>query len=50
MVDDRRISNRNDVVAEMATTEPYKEIIKELEKKKKQTSVKSNSVSSNTRH
>jgi hypothetical protein len=29
MVDDRRISNRNDVVAEIVTTEPYKVITKE---------------------
>jgi hypothetical protein len=50
VVNDKIISNVNNVVAEIITTAPYKEIHKELEKKKKQTSIKSYSVSSNTRH
>jgi hypothetical protein len=33
MVNDRRISNMNNVVAEIITIPPYKEIHKDLEKK-----------------
>jgi hypothetical protein len=47
---DRRIFNTIDVVAEIVIVAPYKEIHKELEKKKKHTSIKSYFVSVNTRH
>jgi hypothetical protein len=50
VVNDTRISDMNDVVAEFVTIAPYKEIHKELENEKKQTSIKSYFVSSNTRH
>jgi hypothetical protein len=50
VVNDRRLCNMNDVVAEAVTTAPYKEIHKELERKRKQTSIKSYFVCSNSRH
>jgi hypothetical protein len=50
VVNNRRISYMKNVVAEIATIAPGKETNKKLEKKKKQTSIKSFFVSSNTKH
>jgi len=50
VVNDRRISNMNDVVADIVTIAPYKQIHKEREKRKEQTTIKSYFIPSNTTH